>query len=238
MSRITVSTLLISLGLLLSACSTSESPSAELGNELPEGAFRVESEAELQAIAEDLRDKAICFYRDADFEGGGSCFPEGLIDSASFNFFDANLNDQVSSIFIGPGVSSSIRVYTGVDFTDNFLDIAASTPYVGNAFNDKISSVRLSGPLEPRPLPANASACFYENVNYRGTTFCYESDTDVDFFEEWKNRISSVQLAPGMSVQLFTGDNLSGDSLELTANTPYIGAKFNDATSSFRLNSP
>lgn len=52
------------------------------------------------------------------------------------------------------------------------------------------------------------------------------------------DELSSVQVPPGWKVTLWQHSNFVGSSLVLTADTPYVGAAFNDVTSSITVTSP
>lgn len=52
------------------------------------------------------------------------------------------------------------------------------------------------------------------------------------------DELSSVQIPPGWKVTLWQHNNFVGSSLVLTADTPYVGAAFNDLTSSITVTCP
>jgi hypothetical protein len=85
------------------------------------------------------------------------------------------------------------------------------------------------------PPPATGAACFYENADYQGASFC--SDASSAYVgSTWNDRISSVKVRAGQQLQLFEHASQGGRSLTLTANVPNLVAlNFNDLASSYTL---
>ncbi len=101
------------------------------------------------------------------------------------------------------------------------------------AYDTPRFSATLSGSTPPAPT---GIACFYEHANYQGASFC--ADVDSSWVgTAWNDRISSVKVRSGYSVQLFDDINYGGRSVTLTADAPNLGnnSSFNDLASSFRI---
>jgi hypothetical protein len=85
-------------------------------------------------------------------------------------------------------------------------------------------------------LPASAAdICFYEHINYQGASFCASADNGW-IGNAWNDRVSSVRVPAGASVELYEHINYGGRVLKLTADsTNLVTLGFNDAASSFRI---
>lgn len=89
--------------------------------------------------------------------------------------------------------------------------------------------------LSSRALPDGATACFYTDIDFQGGRLCASGDR-AWVGRRWNDRISSVQLAPGYSVQLFRDVNYGGGAVALEADVTNLGSLgFNDQTSSFKI---
>lgn len=53
-----------------------------------------------------------------------------------------------------------------------------------------------------QPVPTFGEVCFYDRTNYRGTSFCMESGDSIRDLGQWTDRISSLDNADGLSVQV------------------------------------
>lgn len=101
------------------------------------------------------------------------------------------------------------------------------------AYDTPRFSATVSGSTPPAPT---GIACFYENANYQGASFCADADSSW-VGTAWNDRISSVKVRSGYSVQLFDDINYGGRTVTLTADAPNLGnnSSFNDIVSSFRI---
>ncbi|MFN9448485.1 MAG: G8 domain-containing protein [Rubrivivax sp.] len=94
---------------------------------------------------------------------------------------------------------------------------------------------KASTPAIATGLTAPASVCFFENTQYTGRSTCASIGAG-DIPVALDNRISSVQVPPGLRLELFDQAAQSGASAVLTANAPNLGTlAFNDRTSAFRI---
>ncbi|CAA9557341.1 MAG: GH81 / GH18 [uncultured Truepera sp.] len=89
------------------------------------------------------------------------------------------------------------------------------------------------GTNPPPPPPATGTACFFENDNYSGASFCADADSSW-VGNAWNDRISSVKVKSGYQVQLFNDINYGGAVKTVTGDTASL-PDFNDRTSSFKI---
>lgn len=88
------------------------------------------------------------------------------------------------------------------------------------------------------PPPPTGIACFYENENYGGQSFCANASSGT-VAAAWNDRVSSVKVTGGYIVDLFADANYGGRTIALTANTPSLAASsLDNALSSFRIRVP
>lgn len=90
--------------------------------------------------------------------------------------------------------------------------------------------------LSADPTPPENTVCFYEDVDYRGKETCASEGT-ARVSSALDNRVSSLKVKPGHSVQMYQYFNHSGRSVTIIGDEPNLVArKFNDTMSSFKLN--
>lgn len=80
-----------------------------------------------------------------------------------------------------------------------------------------------------------ADICFYEHINYQGASFCASAD-NAWVGGTWNDRVSSVRVPAGATVELYEHSNYGGRVLTLGADSAnLVGLNFNDFASSFRI---
>lgn len=100
------------------------------------------------------------------------------------------------------------------------------------------SDLGACGSTPPPPPPPTGIACFYENENYGGQSFCANASSGT-VAAAWNDRVSSVKVTGGYIVDLFADANYGGRTIALTANTPSLAASsLDNALSSFRIRVP
>lgn len=78
-------------------------------------------------------------------------------------------------------------------------------------------------------------ACFYENGNYGGASFCADADSNW-VGTAWNDRISSVKVQAGYRLQLYRDVNYGGGFVTVSGDQPNLTTSgFNDLTSSFKV---
>jgi Domain of unknown function (DUF4832)/Domain of unknown function (DUF4874)/Peptidase inhibitor family I36 len=84
------------------------------------------------------------------------------------------------------------------------------------------------------PQPEGA-VCFYEYRDFGGQSFCASSDS-AWIGDAWNDRVSSVRIRDGVSVQLFRHRNFQGDVLILAGDQARLNSvAFNNLVSSFKV---
>ena len=86
------------------------------------------------------------------------------------------------------------------------------------------------------PSPRNG-ACFYEDTNYRGRSFCVESGDNLDSMPSGANgRVSSIQVFGRADVRVYRDTRFRGESLRVRSSIRDLeDENFDDAISSVRI---
>lgn len=88
-------------------------------------------------------------------------------------------------------------------------------------------------------IAGEAVATIYLDADYAGKSVALsEGDYDASRLNRYNfknSALSSLKVTPGFKVILYRGDNFSGDSREITAETSYLGGDWNDKTVSLRV---
>lgn len=117
---------------------------------------------------------------------------------------------------------------------------------VSPAWNQQISggldySTELSGIMLLEAATSMDQVVAYQDITYGGygARFSVGQYTTAQMIARGArdNDITSLVIPPGMQVTLFDGDNFTGASVKLTANTGWIGGDWNDRVSSMIVSS-
>ena len=140
-------------------------------------------------------DKEVQLFQHANYNGQSHGLSFG-----KYSLKDLGIgNDSLSSLKVKKG--AGVRLFEHDQWQGASIDVTANTPYIGNAWNDRVSSVWIYHPGEEEVK-------IFMHVNYQGAK-------NVILFEhaDWK-----------------------GQKLEVNNDTPNIGSKWNDKTSSIIVN--
>ncbi|MHA1559107.1 MAG: SH3 domain-containing protein, partial [Alphaproteobacteria bacterium] len=140
----------------------------------------------------------VCFYLNADFAGDAFCEPSGRS-----NFSIAGQwNNAISSIRIG--AASSVIVCGDpnlASWCQTYEDDVSLTSFRNNS----MSSYRT---LATNTTPPAARVCFFENAGYGSASFCIEPGQSYAVMPAgWDNRITSIEVEAGHSVQVCRDNN-------------------------------
>jgi hypothetical protein len=91
------------------------------------------------------------------------------------------------------------------------------------------------GNTNPPPPAQTGAVCFYEHINYAGQSLCADADS-AWIGTVWNDRVSSVRVAAGYKVELFSDINFGGRALALQGDAAdLVALNFNDLASSLRV---
>ena len=136
-------------------------------------------------------------------------------------------------------VGVKIVAFENIDFGGASLEITGSMAYVGNDWNDRISSVK---------IPSEYKIVIYENSNFSGKYLILEGNQNCNSF--WNDKVSSVKVmrksditSPGTTpattingnITVFEHNNFSGASKVFTEDVAWVGNDWNDRISSINI---
>jgi hypothetical protein len=180
----------------------------------------------------------VCFYADFDFGGEALCVTMGTV----YPVLEADWNDRFSSLQLG--ANATVEICADINFgACQVFD--ASVARLPAGLNDAVSSYRTpAGQPEVREPerargPAANEVCFYEDGNFGGDFFCATMGTDTRSLPpEWDNRISSLRIGTGASVQICSNLEFTGSCATLTRDVVQLPGNLNNGVSSFRIPAP
>ncbi|MCR6673927.1 peptidase inhibitor family I36 protein [Devosia ginsengisoli] len=90
-------------------------------------------------------------------------------------------------------------------------------------------------PQPPRPQPPvfdEAGACFYSELNFRGSSFCVDEGDSYSRLNNWDNRIRSVEVFGGARVDLCSDERYRGYCVTLRSNASRLPTELDRRASS------
>lgn len=95
-------------------------------------------------------------------------------------------------------------------------------------------SVGNAPPPAPAPAPA-AKVCFYKGANYTGSSVCVTAgSTNNHLSPGWNNKISSLRVYGGASVQICRNYNYGGGCKNYSHNVAVLPFAYNNTVSSYQ----
>ena len=166
-------------------------------------------------------------YKDSNYGGNAQSLREGSYASMS------NLsvgNDQVSSLKVYSGYS--VIAYIDASYQGGFRVFQGDVSYVGNDFNDKISSLKVVKASSAEKVLATA----YVDSNYCGGYQQFFTGEYTDLKNLGINdKISSIKVEPGYRVTAYIDTGYRGAFKYFEGDVPYVGEQFNDNISSLKV---
>lgn len=180
------------------------------------------------------RQGEVALYQDMNYQGRCWLFSADVSDFRAFE----GLNDQVSSVRIGP--NTAVTLFEHVDFRGRSQTFQGDFPWLADTSlgNDVASSLRLSGrmgALSPRHV------ALYEHYDFQGRVWQFNADvTDFRVFEGLNDQVSSIRVGPNTTARLYEHVGMQGRSQELSKDTPNLSVTSvgNDTTSSLVVGTP
>jgi len=166
-----------------------------------------------------------CFYVDPNFAGNAFCANTG---QTNLNL-GPPWNNALSSIRVGANAAVTVCGDPNLaGWCQTYTDNVNLTSFR----NDTISSYRVVGAGAPPPPTA---VCFFESANYTGASFCMNPGQSYATLPSgWDNRITSIRVEAGATVQVCRDTEFWGWCEQLTSSVPQLFGDRNDAISSAR----
>lgn len=186
----------------------------------------------------------VCFYADVNYGGEAFCARMGQSDDS----LGGGWNDRISSIRVG--ANASVDVCRDANFEGGCAAYRSNAAQLGD-WNDTISSYRTPAepdqpdedqpdqdqpdqdqPEQPAEQAGPGQVCFYADANYGGASFCTTMGRSAESLGNFNDRISSIQVGAGASVDVCRDVNYGGCTA-FSSSAAQLG-DLNDAISSFR----
>lgn len=172
----------------------------------------------------------VCFYRDFDYGGPVACARMGQSDES----LASEWNDAISSIRVG--ANARVEVCTDFGYGGVCRTVSGDVARLPGELNDRISSFRTTQIGAGGPPQNQAAACFFADFGFQGASFCLNAGATVGLLDaNWNDRISSLRIDPGLTVQVCRDGNFGGWCDEYTGAVPQLPGGRNDAISSIRV---
>src|SRR5262245_52587683 len=153
------------------------------------------------------------------------------------------MGDEVSSIRIfGTSQVTVFKDKNGHGRSTHFGNDVSDLRRGG--WNDQISSLAVEreyGGWDNRPptwghgRPPREGACFYEDRDFQGRSFCAVRGTTYRSLPSgFNDKITSIRLF-GSEVRLYENDNFGGKSTEIRSDVKNLEGHWNDRVSSIRV---
>lgn len=138
-------------------------------------------------------------------------------------------NDRISSIDVSRGCR--LTAFEHKNFTGDSKTFGAPNRYVGDLWNDRISSMQCNCDYQP----SRAMACeLYEDANFSGDMYSVEAEQeDADLWRNFNDKASSVVVPRNCELWVFEHKDFVGRRKPFGPGSyPYVGNYWNDRVSS------
>jgi hypothetical protein len=183
-----------------------------------------------------------CFYEDVNFRGRSFCVRPG----ERMETLPAGMGDKISSVRLAG--ATEVTVYRDSNMRGRSARLISDVRDLkAEGWGDTISSLdvgRAAGarwrsdrsPVWGRNQETpREGACFYEEADYRGRSFCApRGATFTSLPRGFNDKISSVRVFGG-EVRVFQNRNFRGRSTEIRSDTPNLRGNWRDNVSSIRV---
>ncbi len=168
----------------------------------------------------------VCFYSDNNFAGDTFCAAVGQTNAS----ITGSRNNAITSIRVGANAKVTV---CGDPNLAGWCQTYAGDVNLTSFRNNSISSYRV---LTTAGVSPDARVCFYEYANYTGASFCIDANQSYSLMPSgWDNRISSITVQPGYSVQVCRDAGFGGWCELYSSNVPQLVGDRDNAVSSVRM---
>jgi hypothetical protein len=175
------------------------------------------------------RTDQVCLYADVNYQGSERCFGIGEVSNLGA------LRPGISSIRVYG--RATITIYENADFRGSSAQFTSDVPdltrqiLAGNTtWNDRVSSVRISGNSGTysgtsnvgRDRARNDQVCVYKDVDYQGQEQCYGVG-DVANLGALRQSISSIRVYGRATITVYENTDFRGRSAQFTSDVADLG---------------
>ena len=185
----------------------------------------------------------VTIYQDINYGGRQASLGVGSYNLASLQAKGFK-NDDMTSLKVPFGYK--VTIYWDDNFGGKSKVITSDTSYIGNEWNDQMSSIKVekartgsSGNNNGNVNTASGDVSIYPDINYGGR----QASLGVGSYnlaslqaKGFKNDdMTSLKVPFGYKVTIYWDDNFGGKSKVITSDTSYIGNEWNDQMSSIKV---
>lgn len=165
-----------------------------------------------------------CLYKEPNFKGWMQTLKEGRYDREALSIVG---NDSASSLKVAKGFM--VTLFEHANYSGRFRSFTSDCSNLNDVFNDSTSSVivqLLDSRITISPV------VLFADQNYEGASSRLEEGRyDLEQLGLANDSVTSVRVAPGYKVTLYSNRGFAGTSKTIITDTSFV-ADFNDATSS------
>lgn len=172
-----------------------------------------------------LGSSEVTVFRDGDMRGRSGRFISNVVDLKREGW-----NDQISSLDVSRG-RDDYSSYGGNGNGNDRRARGRDRAQERGGWSNNRAPVwgRNNGALRD-------GACFYEDSNFRGQSFCVpRGATYTSLPRGFNDRISSVRVFGDADVRIFQNEKFRGRSAEIRNDTPDLRGNWRDSVSSIRV---
>ena len=183
-----------------------------------------------------------CFYEDTNFRGRNFCVKPG----ERMETLPAGMGDEISSVRLAG--ATEVTVFRDSNMRGRSARLISDVRDLkSEGWGDTISSIEVGRAAGARwrsdrsPVwgrnqdTPREGACFYEEPDYRGRSFCApRGATYTSLPRGFNDKISSIRVFGG-EVRVFQNRNFRGRSTEIRSDTPNLRGNWRDNVSSIRV---
>jgi hypothetical protein len=161
----------------------------------------------------------VTLFEHADYEGQSAVLQPGDYQYGLLGIADNSL----SSVLVPDGYR--VRLYSGNYFTGSVLTLTSHSRYVGDGFNDIVSSAKV-----------DEGAQIFQHAHYEGAAqFLPIGSYNTAALGIGDNALSSLKVPRGLIVELYDNDARTNLIGEFSESASFVGADLNDRASSIRV---
>lgn len=165
---------------------------------------------------------SVTLYQDSNYQGASQTIRLGSTDMGELTFG----NDQVSSLKVSSGCTATL--FADASFQGATMSVSSDTPWVGDGWNDIVSSVRVTR--------NTCSVTIYADAYYQGASQTLQKGSyDLSNLSIGGDMLSSLKVSPGCTATLYEHPAYQGGSRAITSDTEWIGDGWNDIISSIQV---
>jgi len=170
---------------------------------------------------------SVTIFKDRSFRGTSSTLPVGTHPNIKKTACIETVNSMIvdddcqCTVFIDEDFRGACKVFKG------------KVSYVGDDFNDKVSSLIVEIIAKAPVYPATV----YRDANFGGACMQLEVGdySTLNIASEWNEQINSIAVIPGYTLIAYEDPNFQGNFRVFKGGCRYVGSNFKNKISSIQV---